>query len=139
MYFICGAMFLTVGLLFGITFTIAGIKAGELFIAMFGICFGSIFVIAAVWAFIEGTRVTRKNARIIKYGKQMTGEITGYLDGSGVVFNGMPPLVLVVQVDMITYVVPTGSYDESEYPIGKYVDFAQYAGDCFVIKGSLSD
>lgn len=78
---------------------------------------------------------------IVARGIRYTGRITDYADGIGVIVNGVPPLDLIIEVQVdggpCPFRVASGGYSEYKFPIGATVDIAVLDGEAAMVPGSV--
>ena len=104
-------------------------------------CLGSLFAVIGIIVLISYRKNIKEHDEIFLKGTKYNGIIIDHTSGSGVTFNGMLPIALVVKCTINgverEFVYNTNEYDASKYPINSYCDIYVYGIKVAVDKNSI--
>lgn len=141
MLFKVSLLFTLIGLLFlglGITFffTIDVMFMAVIF-ALLGLCIS----LLGITLLTKSKKMQKAHDEIFIKGTKYSAQIVNHISGTGVTFNGMLPIALVLKCTVngiereFTY--NTNEYDASKYPINAYCDLYLYGVKVVVDKKSI--
>jgi hypothetical protein len=141
MEFLFGAIFMTVGLVTGVILGVVAIQTKQILLALFGLVFILAFCGVGGTTLVMSFKKQHVRKRVLSDGTRVRAKIVNYRYGEGVTVNGVPPIDIVVQCEfhdeMRTFVVPTGKYSESKFPLHSSVEIAILGTDIALVPDSL--
>lgn len=141
MLFKVSLVFALIGLLFlglGITFFFI---IDIMFLPIVFTGLGLVFAILGFSLLSKSKKMKKEHDEIFVKGAKYSAQIVNHISGTGVTFNGMLPIALVLRCTVngiereFTY--NTNEYDASKYPINAYCDLYLYGVKVAVDKNSI--
>lgn len=136
-----GAFFALIGMFFAIVFISVSFAAGDAMFGLIGGGIGILFTIVGGSFLFSNIKAISKKKRILRDGQRITGIIVNVTSTTGVIYNGNPPIAVVVEAEYMgarrTFSVKTGEYDYSKYPVGACVDIAVLGIETAIFKDTI--